>query len=515
MAFDLNWPPLHSILDLGLLSTALIATATYAIARSIYLLNFHPLSRFPGPKIAAVSNVWYAYHWLSGRWPWAVEACLKSYGDIVRIAPNELVFASPKAFTDIYTSHDKGLETFHKTDIHDFARDRDGGLIWEQDPVKHRKVAKQMAPAFSAKATRSKDPTLHKYVNLFVEKMKEVGEKAGGVSLPTWIQWLAMDIAADMAYHHEVNCMGNEKDSAYLGVTLSFNKFVTMTQVLRRFPALSFLRFVVFPVSLMGKLMELRKTSLAELHRRITLQGATEHLDYFGQLVPADGYVPDTDNPKEILHLSKIATQLMFAGYLPPSDWYYGAFFHLLHNREYLDILTQEIRESFASYDEITPNAAASLPYLNACLKESLRLFNTSAVINGMPVYSPGAVVHGHYIPKGTTCQFSSFSVSRSSRYFCDAHQYRPQRWLAAEHGLFEARFANDDLDAFSPFSQGPRICVGKEIAWWQARLVMAKILWTFNVQVAPGQIVNLETDLKAWGYWVKPELRVRFLTAQ
>ncbi|GAW26256.1 putative cytochrome P450 CYP5325A1 [Rosellinia necatrix] len=40
----------------------------------------------------------------------------------------------------------------------------------------------------------------------------------------------------------------------------------------------------------------------------------------------------------------------------------------------------------------------------------------------------------------------------------------------------------------------------------------MAKIPWTFDMQVAPGQKVNLETDLKAWGYWVKPELRVRFL---
>ncbi|KAI0112012.1 cytochrome P450 [Nemania sp. FL0031] len=372
-----------------------------------------------------------------------------------------------------------------------------------------------MAPAFSAKATRAKDPILQKYIDIFVEKMKEIGNEPCGVSLPTWIQWLAMDIAADMAYHHEVNCMRNESDSAYLSITLSFNKFVTMTQVLRRFPAIGFLRFVVFPVSLMGKLMELRKTSLAELHRRITLQGATEHLDYFGQLVPADGHMLDTDNPKEILHLSKIATQLMFAGYLPPSDWYYGAFFHLLHNRESLDILTQEIRETFTSYDEITPNAVAPLPYLNACMNEALRLFSTSAIINGMPVYSPGAIVDGHYIPKGTTCQFNTFSVSRSPRYFHDPHQYRPQRWLPTDHVLFEAKFANDNLASFSPFGQGPRICVGREVAWWQARLVMAKILWTFDVHIAPGQKVSLESDLKAWGYWVKPELRVRFLAAR
>lgn len=35
----------------------------YAVARCIYLLRFHPLSRFPGPKLAAISNVWYGYAW--------------------------------------------------------------------------------------------------------------------------------------------------------------------------------------------------------------------------------------------------------------------------------------------------------------------------------------------------------------------------------------------------------------------------------------------------------------------
>lgn len=35
----------------------------YTIARCVYLLYFHPLAKYPGPRIAAVSNAWYAYHW--------------------------------------------------------------------------------------------------------------------------------------------------------------------------------------------------------------------------------------------------------------------------------------------------------------------------------------------------------------------------------------------------------------------------------------------------------------------
>ncbi|XXG93812.1 hypothetical protein Hte_000061 [Hypoxylon texense] len=488
----------------------LTAVVAYVGARCIYLLHFHPLSKFPGPKLAAVSNVWYAYHWLSGRWPWAVEATIKQYGDVVRVAPNEIAFGDPQAAIDIYSSHNKGLEAFAKTEIHDFAKDNDGGLIWQQDPVRHRQIAKQVAPAFSKKAIRETDPIIHHYVDLFVDIMKDIGNGQGGISLSSWIQWLAMDIAADMAYSHRVDCMKKAKNSDYLNVVLSFNKFATMTQVLTRFPWLSFLRFAVFPVSLLGKLMQLRQESLREMHRRLSLQGSTEHADYFDQLAPSVANAGG--NPDEILHLSKISTQLMFAGYLPPSDWYYGTFLHLLHNREALRTLTREIRAAFSSYGEITPSAAQQLPYLNACMKEALRLFPTSAVINGMPVYSPGTVVNGDYIPRSTTCQFSSFSVTRNPRFFRDPFLYRPQRWLPADHSLYSGSYAGDQLDAFVPFSQGPRMCLGKEVAWWQARLVLAKVLWSLDMEMVPEQRVDLEKNLKGWGYWVKPDLKVRFM---
>ncbi|KAH6696657.1 hypothetical protein BKA61DRAFT_741584, partial [Leptodontidium sp. MPI-SDFR-AT-0119] len=81
----------------GLITIILGAISVYAVLRCVYLLYFHPLSKLPGPRIAATSNVWYAYHWLSERYPWAIENALRNYGDVVRIAPNELVFVTPQA----------------------------------------------------------------------------------------------------------------------------------------------------------------------------------------------------------------------------------------------------------------------------------------------------------------------------------------------------------------------------------------------------------------------------------
>lgn len=72
--------------------------------------------------------------------------------------------------------------------------------------------------------------------------------------------------------------------------------------------------------------------------------------------------------------------------------------------------------------------------------------------------------------------------------------------------------FANDELKGFHPFSLGPRACIGRDMAWMQARLFMAKVIWTFDMVKVPGQPFDLEKDLLHYGFLAKPELRVRFV---
>lgn len=97
-----------------------------------------------------------------------------------------------QGYADIYGSHEKFLESFPKTQINNHGNDEHGGLIWEWDPVRHRQVAKQLSPAFSGRALKAKEPTIHKYVDLFVERMEALGSGSNGkgVSLPTWINWI-------------------------------------------------------------------------------------------------------------------------------------------------------------------------------------------------------------------------------------------------------------------------------------------------------------------------------------
>lgn len=70
-----------------------------------------------------------------------------------------------------------------KTSFTDFGTG-DGGISWEQDPVKHRKVAKRISPVFSTKSIKAKEHVLQMYVDMFVRRMQEIGGSKEGVELP-------------------------------------------------------------------------------------------------------------------------------------------------------------------------------------------------------------------------------------------------------------------------------------------------------------------------------------------
>ncbi|KAI0203698.1 cytochrome P450 [Astrocystis sublimbata] len=481
----------------------------YVTVRSLWRLYFHPLSRFHGPKTAAISDVWYTYHAIRGRWPWAAYEALKKYGDVVRIAPNELVFSTPQALSDIYGSHHKHLELFPKTQINNHGNDKHGGIIWEWDPVRHRRVAKQLAPAFSGRALQAKEPTLHKYVDLFVEAIESKGRH--GVSLPTWINWICVDISADMAYNREMNALMNMRDPPYLSLLAGFSKGIIMIQTSWRFPLLRPLKYIILMFTAMRPHSHIRDHSQFQLETRIRRGRTVEHLDFIEQIIPEDCEPPK--DRQEMRHLEQVAGQLLVAGYEPPALWLYYSIYCLLKNPATLVILAEEIRSAFQTYESISASSAAKLPFLTSCLKESLRMM--PGILTGMPVVSPGTVVDGTYIPKGVICQSSTFALARNPRNFSDPLHFRPERWLPKDHQLYDQQFATDNGQGFHPFGQGPRICAGREIAWWQSRVFVAKVLWRFDLEMMPGQQVDLDRDLRGWGMYQKPEVRVRFVSAE
>lgn len=73
--------------------------------------------------------------------------------------------------------------------------------------------------------------------------------------------------------------------------------------------------------------------------------------------------------------------------------------FYLLKEQQAYDKLRDEIRSHFRSYEDICAVAAQQLPYLQAVIKEALRIHPPGS--QGFPRVSPGVLVDGHWVPAG------------------------------------------------------------------------------------------------------------------
>jgi hypothetical protein len=76
--------------------------STFILLTLIRRVYFSPLSRFPGPKIAACTKLWLANEFHHGRTSDTVRELHKMHGDIVRVAPAEISVNSVEGVEMIY-----------------------------------------------------------------------------------------------------------------------------------------------------------------------------------------------------------------------------------------------------------------------------------------------------------------------------------------------------------------------------------------------------------------------------
>jgi cytochrome P450 len=87
-----------------------------------------------------------------------------------------------------------------------------------------------------------------------------------------------------------------------------------------------------------------------------------------------------------------------------------------------------------------------------------------------------------------------------------------PERWLEGERCLEEHR--GDERKAFQAFSVGPTNCIGKNLAYMEMRLILARVLWEFDMEMVQGEERggNWRERVKAFGFLVKPDLMFRLV---
>ncbi|KAL2050379.1 hypothetical protein ABVK25_009351 [Lepraria finkii] len=133
-----------------------------------------------------------------------------------------------------------------------------------------------------------------------------------------------------------------------------------------------------------------------------------------------------------------------------------------------------EVREKFGKESGIT----AQLPYLLACLWEAHRMYPAGVVGQAVDVPPQGAAICECWIPGNTGIRDNQCASYRSKTMFKNPDDYIPERWFG------DSKYASDQRTVFQPFAYGARNCISKGLANMEIRLVVARMIWNFDMEL-------------------------------
>lgn len=102
------------------------------------------------------------------------------------------------------------------------------------------------------------------------------------------------------------------------------------------------------------------------------------------------------------------------------------------------------------------------------------------------------------------------WGASLSKNNFAYPTEFRPERWLDSGKAV-SSPFASDRRNALQPFSLGLRSCLGQKLAYFELRLILARMVFNFDLSLPEGPGSGLIwTDQKTYATWVKDPFFVR-----
>ncbi|XP_047202612.1 1,25-dihydroxyvitamin D(3) 24-hydroxylase, mitochondrial [Girardinichthys multiradiatus] len=175
-------------------------------------------------------------------------------------------------------------------------------------------------------------------------------------------------------------------------------------------------------------------------------------------------------------------TELQIGGVETTANSMLWVIFNLSRSPAAQKRLLQEIREVVPSDQDPCGEHIKSMPYLKACLKESMRL--SPSVPFTSRTLDKDTVLGDYAIPKGTVLMINTHALGSNEEYFNDSKQFKPERWLRE----------NSTINPFThvPFGIGKRMCIGRRLAELQLQLAMCWLVRDYEIVATDNEPVNV-----------------------
>ncbi|KAF7190513.1 Cytochrome P450 monooxygenase [Pseudocercospora fuligena] len=468
------------------------AAIVYCLAIAAYRLFFHPLSTFPGPKLAACT-LWYEFYYdvvLEGQWTFRIQAMHEKYGPIVRINPHELHIRDPDFYQAIYAPPG-GYNKRNKYQWFYNMAAAPGSIFSTVDHDMHRIRRKPLDNFFSKKAVMDLEPTIREKVEKLSDRLAKAAEKRAVVRIDCAFMALTMDIICSYCFGSDRKYLDN--DDFGLQWKEVINGAWQKGALIRAFPwMVAFMSY--FPRALANKVdpdmgMFLAWQDSVKDAIKPILDGRNEEKENGARTIFHT--LRDSDLPPQERTLERLSQEgeiFTGAGSETTAKTLTTILYYLVTHPRCMAKLKDELRVAMPESSKLVSwTQLEQLPYLTAVIQEGLRL--SHGITSRLPRVATESIQYKEwYIPAGTPVSETIYFVLTDSTIFPDPDVFRPERWLDDGDGLRKYQVS---------FNIGSRQCIGQNLAYAEMYMATAALFsrFSFDLHDTTSRNVAMEHD--------------------
>ncbi|KZL76125.1 pisatin demethylase [Colletotrichum tofieldiae] len=486
-------------------TVAILAFLTLVLYRLfVTVRQYRRLRHFNGPPLAAVSRLWLLRTVTGRRGDLDLYHVSQQYGSLARIGPNDLLNDDPELMKRML-----GVRSdYRRSDWYDgmrFNPAKNNVLSW-RDEDEHFKLRSKMAAGYSGREVANLEQKIDdnllgllKLIESYVDADKpfDFGRKA---------QFFTLDVISDLAFGKPFGFMETDSDMyEYIKTTEeSLPMFMATTVfpwVIRLFASPLFRSLLPSEKDPLGfgKVMGIAKKVAAERFG----PGKMVQRDMLGSFV-AHGLTQEEAE-------SEILLQIVAGSDTTATAIRATSLFLITNPRVHARLLAEVSSAASATRRPVIADAEArNLPYLQAVIKEGLRMFPPVAGTMAKEAPAAGDTWKGRFIPGGTRIGWSAWSMFRREDVWgADAREFRPERWLAKEQGGTTPAEKLREMEATIDlaFSYGRYQCLGRPVAQIELNKIFFELLRRYDLAVCdplnPWESFNCGIHAQS-NYWIR-----------
>lgn len=151
-----------------------------------------------------------------------------------------------------------------------------------------------------------------------------------------------------------------------------------------------------------------------------------------------------------------------------------------------------EIENIVGSSRVVSDSDIPNLPYLQAIVKECLRVHPPGPLLSWARLAIHDVHVGDHFVPAGTTAMVNMWAITHDEKVWSEPEMYKPERFIDEDVSVMGSNLK------LAPFGSGRRVCPGKAMGLASVHLWLAMLLQSFKwVPSADKVDVDLSERLK------------------